>query len=202
VPQDAQGLSCSRKPPCALKCIETSAVCNSKMRFGTNSVIRSEFGTEPVREPREDARVRMAQLGKSNPAAKLVPGDGHLGPKNDGDAQVRAEAGGRSCKPLQKEDHSLSTSDSGLGRWPRLSLQFHSRHFCAIARHLSAPSTASDESWRAATGAESVYLFACPRRQTSRASLHWTAGGGCPHMSVYANRGGGSLDLSIRQMFK
>ena len=38
VPQDAQGLSCSRKPPCALKCIETSAVCNSKMRFGTNSV--------------------------------------------------------------------------------------------------------------------------------------------------------------------
>ena len=136
------------------------------------------------------------------PLPSWFQGTVKLGPKNDGDAQVRAEAGGRSCKPLQKEDHSLSTSDSGLRRWARLSLQFYSRHFCAIARHLSAPSTASDESWRAATGAESVYLFACPRRQTSRASLDRTAGGGCPHMSVYANRGGGSLDLSIRQMFK
>src|SRR5450631_2657901 len=49
VPQDAQGLSCRRKPPCALKCIETSAVCNSKMLFGTNSVnpfgIRNRTGS-------------------------------------------------------------------------------------------------------------------------------------------------------------
>ncbi len=51
----------NRDGPVALQCIETSAVCNSKMRFGTDSVNLFGFRNRlSFREPREDARMRMA----------------------------------------------------------------------------------------------------------------------------------------------
>jgi len=80
-------------------------------------------------------------------------------------------------------------------------MQFVSWHFCASARHLSAGSTASDESWSG--GGTGVRPFAGSEQQIGRASLDRTAEGGCPYMGVSSDGGvagaGGRLTcLSVR----
>src|SRR5208282_4006337 len=66
-----------------------------------------------------------------------------------------------SCKWLREEDHSFSTGtscqSSPLGQ-REIGRCFSSHHFCAIARHLSCASTASDGTWGAGHGGGSLDL--------------------------------------------
>ena len=78
-------------------------------------------------------------------------------------------------------------------------LQLSSRHFCADARHLSAQRTASDESWSWQQGLQlrSTFRFARKVGMTFHTVELLSEG-----ILRRVRTGRGSLDLSIRQMFK
>jgi hypothetical protein len=111
---------------------------------------------DPLREPREDARVRMARVsGEQSRCHRRSKGGRKFCAKNDEVAQSRSGS-----------DRPLNASDCGKGIFlfpfflfssshlaaAKPDLQFPSRHFCAMARHLSTPRTASDESWSGSPG--------------------------------------------------
>ena len=115
----AQGLNLNCVRPVALQCIETSAVCNRKMRIGTDSVICSDFGTDSLfREPREDARMRMAQAGRQQSICHRDSwGAVSLERRMRGLQRRSTGTTVDSCNRLRKEDLSFHSAfpQQGLG---------------------------------------------------------------------------------------
>jgi hypothetical protein len=184
MPPKAQGLSFIGYGPVALKCIETSAVCNSKMPIGTDSVNPSGFRNRIRRLSlgKDAQNAQGSTQGKSNPGAIAVRGSREFSVKNErvADGEVRGTmADAIGCG---YEDLSFSVRRRRAITFMALSCQ---------ARHLSLPWSASDES--CSRGQNFVSL---PVSRANWSSwLDWTAGG---RLSPQ----GRSLDLSIRQMFK
>jgi hypothetical protein len=137
--------------------------------------------TAPVQDPweeRKNAGARMARSGMEQSCCHLSErASRKFSAKNEWLAEAPAEDGpaprASDCGEWVILFHpSFSTTlsprilqgSSGFGPTGEAQ-QLVSRHFCAMARHLSAPARASDRTWS-------------------------------------EGQGGGSLDLSIRQMFK
>jgi hypothetical protein len=120
--------------------IEPSAVCNSKMRIGTVSLLCSEFRTTR-QEPWEDALVRMALF-----YGRAIALPSAIGRVLSFSRRISAfrRVGCRSRATHARLCGIIATLRRGLS-----CPQTDSCHLCAPSRHLSSPSDASDESWAA-----------------------------------------------------
>jgi hypothetical protein len=126
------------------QCIETAAVCNSKMPIGTDSVNLFGIWNKPVQEPREDEKRAWLHCLACNPRAMAGgAGAGTSSVKNEWVASVQVGGERRTdATDCGNEDSAFPPRAKMRGV-----LQVLSCHFCASQRHLSAASTASDESW-------------------------------------------------------
>jgi len=153
----------SNTPPqvrdCSPQCIEISAVCNSKIPVGTDSVNRSGIwnGTRPGA-----AEGRTYAHGSIRHRAILLPSPEWASSKFSAKNQWVADAvGWRGLPHVQALAGVIITFSPSflfffqmlcqpsfeLWQWQRQ--QLFSRHFYALARHLSSPATASDTTWSA-----------------------------------------------------